>query len=77
MSQRQKDNISISNKISEIWEFYFKIWRNQMREILTGQNLQLASQFCFTTVIVAAHYYIIILCPALIFNFPALVPRSS
>ena len=45
-AQIQKDNISVIYQITKYLKyghFYFKIWRNKMREILASQNLQLTA----------------------------------
>lgn len=43
-------------KIQKYGDFYFEIWRNEMREVLTSRNLQLTARFCLQMVIVTAHY---------------------
>ena len=56
----KKITLVSDNKISEVWAFYFKVWRNEMRKILTGQNLRLTARFCLQTATVTAHYRILI-----------------
>ena len=41
--------------MSKYGHFHFKIWQNELSEILTGRNLRL-TRFCFQTVIVTGHY---------------------
>ena len=68
-THRQKDNISIIIKYLKYGHFYYKIWQNEMRDVLTGRNLWQTSWFYLQMVIVAAHYFTLIPSSAVFHEF--------